>query len=128
MTVSLSAAIKCAVLDHALIAGLADRGDDRRYVGDPEKITSARFVARLTAAEATPGVARIAFSTRSTQDEQAMPSTRRLKVAAFFGSREKDIDAFLYLKKEPVRGFVLSVLSNLTFWDRPRQFDHLAAA
>jgi len=32
--------------------------------GTPEKITSARFVARLTDAETTPGVARIAFSTQ----------------------------------------------------------------
>ena len=29
--------------------------------GTPEKVTSARFVARLTDAETTPGVARIAF-------------------------------------------------------------------
>src|SRR5208283_94356 len=68
--------------------------------GTPEKITSARFVARLTDAETTPGVARIAFSTRSTQDSQAMPSTRMLKVAGFFGSGEReDIDVFLYRRR-----------------------------
>ena len=41
----------------------------------------------------TPGVARIAFSTRSTQEPQAMPSTRMLKAAGFFGlETREDID------------------------------------
>ena len=53
----------------------------------------ARFVARLTDAETTPGVARIAFSTRSTQESQAMPSTRMLNAAGFFGlEKREDID------------------------------------
>src|ERR1700704_3178881 len=61
--------------------------------GTPEKVTSARFVARLTDAETTPGVARIAFSTRTTQESEAMPSTRMLKAAGFFGSEKReDID------------------------------------
>src|SRR6202035_3273687 len=61
--------------------------------GTPAKVTSARFVARLTDAETTPGVARIAFSTRSTQESQAMPSTRMLKAAGFFGlEKREDID------------------------------------
>src|SRR5580700_11371950 len=61
--------------------------------GTPEKVTSARFVARLTDAETTPGVARIAFSTRSTQESEAMPSTRMLTAAGFFGlEKREDID------------------------------------
>src|ERR1700730_18509579 len=61
--------------------------------GTPEKVTSARFVARLTDAETTPGVPRIAFSTRSTQESQAMPSTRTLKAAGSFGlEKREDID------------------------------------
>src|ERR1700736_5523402 len=61
--------------------------------GTPEKVTSARFVARLTDAETTPGVARIAFSTRSTQESEDMPSTRMLKAAGFFGlDKREDID------------------------------------
>jgi hypothetical protein len=65
--------------------------------GTPEKITSARFVARLTDAETTPGVARIAFSTRSAQESQAMPSTRMLTEVGFFESGKiEDISGFLY--------------------------------
>src|ERR1700724_4072377 len=61
--------------------------------GTREKVPSARFVARLTDAETTPGVARIAFSTRSTQESEDMPSTRMLKAAGFFGlERREDID------------------------------------
>ncbi|WP_454011541.1 hypothetical protein [Aquamicrobium terrae] len=40
----------------------------------PTNVTSARSVAKLTEALATPGAAAIAFSTRRTQDAQVMPS------------------------------------------------------
>jgi hypothetical protein len=64
--------------------------------GTPENTTLARFVARSTEAETTPGVAEIAFSTRATQESQAMPSTRTLKAAGFFGLEEKkDIGGYL---------------------------------
>ncbi|MCY1235113.1 hypothetical protein D9M72_477170 [compost metagenome] len=46
------------------------------------KRTSARSVARLTEASVTPGTARIAFSTRETQDAQVMPSTGMLALSA----------------------------------------------
>ncbi|WGJ16673.1 hypothetical protein QEV83_07400 [Methylocapsa sp. D3K7] len=63
--------------------------------GAPENTTSARFVTRLTEAEATPGVATIAFSTRETQDAHIMPSISRLNPAACFEAAGEDIGVFL---------------------------------
>src|SRR3546814_2196193 len=46
--------------------------------GVSEKITSTRSAAKLTAADVTPGTARIVFSIRLTQEAQDMPPIRTL--------------------------------------------------
>src|SRR3546814_13196242 len=46
--------------------------------GVSEKITSTRSAAKLTAADVTPGTARIVFSIRLTQEAQDMPPIRIL--------------------------------------------------
>ena len=68
----------------------------RQYRELPEKTTSALCVTRLTDAEATLGMAEIAFSTRVTQDAHVMPSMPRLSPAACFeAAGREDIGVFL---------------------------------